>query len=265
MKTNDFDIIIIGGGHAGVEAALVAARLGKSVALMTMEADKLAVMSCNPAVGGVGKSHIVKEIDALGGIMARAADHAGIQFRRLNLSRGPAVWSTRVQCDRRDYNRFVCETVAAEPRIRVIEALAGAFIVENSAVVGVRDETGIEYACGACIVATGTFLGGLIHIGQKSYQSGRLNERAAYRLCESLLSLGFEVGRLKTGTPPRLNGETIDFSTCQVQPGDTPAPLFSAFANSISRPQVPCHLTYTTAETKRIISENLSTSAMFSG
>ncbi|MCH7879781.1 MAG: FAD-dependent oxidoreductase, partial [candidate division Zixibacteria bacterium] len=150
MTHNDFDIIIIGGGHAGVEAALVAARMGKTVGLMTMESGKLALMSCNPAIGGVGKSHMVKEIDALGGIMARAADYAGVQFRRLNLSRGPAVWSTRVQCDRRDYNRFVCETVAAEEKITIIETLAGAFMVEDNQIVGVRDESGKEYSCGAC-------------------------------------------------------------------------------------------------------------------
>ncbi len=265
MTNNDFDIIIIGGGHAGVEAALAAVRLGKTVGLMTMDKTKLALMSCNPAIGGVGKSHIVKEIDALGGIMARAADYAGIQFRRLNLSRGPAVWSTRVQCDRRDYNRFVCETVSAEDKITVIETLAGAFLVENNQIIGVRDESGKKYSCVACVVATGTFLGGLIHIGEKNYASGRFNEPAAYKLSDSLLSLGFELGRLKTGTPPRIDGSTIDFDSSQIQPGDDPIPFFSTFTKSITRQQIPCHLTYTSAETKRIISQNLEKSAMFSG
>ncbi len=261
----DFDIIVIGGGHAGVEAALAASRMNCQVGLMTMDKDKLALMSCNPAIGGVGKSHIVKEIDALGGIMAQAADYSGIQFRRLNLSRGPAVWSTRVQCDRRDYNQFVCDMVAATPEITVIEALAGAFLVENNRIVGIADESGKQYSCHSVIVCTGTFLGGLIHIGKKQTRAGRFDEKAAYRLSESLVSLGFELGRLKTGTPPRLDGSTIDFGQCEIQPGDIPIPFFSPETKATDRQQVPCYLTYTTAATKQLVTENLRTSAMFSG
>ncbi len=261
----DFDIIVIGGGHAGVEAALAASRMDCSVGLMTMDASKLALMSCNPAIGGVGKSHIVKEIDALGGIMGKAADYSGIQFRRLNLSRGPAVWSTRVQCDRRDYNQFVCDIVNGTPQITVIEALAGKFLVENNKINGIADESGKEYSCHSVIVCSGTFLGGLIHIGKEQTPAGRLNEKAAYRLSESLDSLGFELGRLKTGTPPRLAGTTIDFSKCQPQPGDTPIPFFSPETQATERQQVSCFLTYTTEETKRLVIENLTTSAMFSG
>ncbi len=261
----DFDILVIGGGHAGVEAALAGSRLGQRVGLMTMDAGKLALMSCNPAIGGVGKSHIVKEIDALGGIMAKAADYAGIQFRRLNLSRGPAVWSTRVQCDRRDYNRFICEVIEQDERIEVIEALAGAFLVESGRIIGVADKDGRQYRCHSAIVCTGTFLGGLIHIGKQQTPAGRLNEKAAYRLSESLDSLGFELGRLKTGTPPRLDGATIDFSQCQIQPGDVPIPFFSFDTQATERKQIPCYLTYTTAATKELVTANLTESAMFSG
>ncbi len=265
MRQVDFDIIIIGGGHAGVEAASAASRLGKSVGLMSMDKSRLALMSCNPAIGGIGKSHIVKEIDALGGIMARAADAAGIQFRRLNLSRGPAVWSTRVQCDRRYYNQFVCDEIAADPKICVIEATAGDIIVENGCAVGVRTEQGQDYSCQATIIATGTFLGGLIHIGEKKTPAGRLNENASYSLSESIRGFGFEIGRLKTGTPPRLDGTTIDFSRCEIQPGDNPAPLFSCHSQAVSREQVPCWLTHTTVRTKEIITANLHRSPMFSG
>lgn len=261
----DYQVVVIGGGHAGVEAALAVSRLGGTVALMTADSSKLALMSCNPAIGGVGKSHIVKEIDALGGIMALAADQAGIQFRRLNLSRGPAVWSTRIQCDRREYNRFVCQTVNRDSRIEVIEALVGKIVTENGSVCGIVTEDGREISCQAAIICSGTFLGGLIHIGQERRPAGRINEGAAYLLSDSLRSLGFETGRLKTGTPPRLEGASIDFSVCEAQPGDNPIPFFSHRSNRENVEQEPCFITYTTEATRVVINENLDKSPMFTG
>ena len=265
MTSKDFDIIIIGGGHAGIEAALVAARMDKSVAIITMDSRKLALMSCNPAIGGIAKSHVVKEIDALGGIMGIAADASGIQFRKLNLSRGPAVWSTRVQCDRRGYNDFICDYVAAVKNIEVIEALAGQILTESGKITGIRTESGELLLCKAIIVATGTFLGGLIHIGDKKIKAGRIGENAAYKLSDSFRELGFEISRLKTGTPPRLNGDTIDWSKCEAQPGHEPIPFFSFRSNRAPFKQSPCYLTYTTELTKTKILENIHRSPMFSG
>jgi len=265
MTSKDFDIIIIGGGHAGIEAALVAARMDKSVAIITMDSRKLALMSCNPAIGGIAKSHVVKEIDALGGIMGIAADASGIQFRKLNLSRGPAVWSTRVQCDRRGYNDFICDYVAAVINIEVIESLAGQILTESGKITGIRTESGELLLCKAIIVATGTFLGGLIHIGDKKIKAGRIGENAAYKLSDSFRELGFEISRLKTGTPPRLNGDTIDWSKCEAQPGHEPIPFFSFRSNRAPFKQSPCYLTYTTELTKTKILENIHRSPMFSG
>lgn len=263
--SKDFDIVIIGGGHAGVEAALAAVRMGKSVAIITMDARKLALMSCNPAIGGIAKSHVVKEIDALGGVMGIAADASGIQFRKLNLSRGPAVWSTRVQCDRRGYNDFICDYVAKAKKVEVVEALAGQILVENGRVCGIRTEQGEFILCETIIVSTGTFLGGLIHIGEKKIKAGRIGENAAYKLSDSFRELGFEVSRLKTGTPPRLNGDTINWSKCEIQPGHEPVPFFSSRSNRAPFQQSPCFLTYTTDSTKKHILENLHRSPMFSG
>ncbi|MFZ5980941.1 MAG: FAD-dependent oxidoreductase, partial [Candidatus Zixiibacteriota bacterium] len=265
MKHFDFDIIVVGGGHAGVEAALAASRMRKKVALVTMDRTRLALMSCNPAIGGLGKSHIVKEVDALGGLMGKAIDATGIQFRRLNLSRGPAVWSTRAQADRIAYNDFVCRFVGQDKNISIIEATAGAFLVEDARAVGIETEDGKKIFSRAVIVCSGTFLGGLIHIGEKQIPAGRRGEKAAYRLSESFRSLGFEVGRLKTGTPPRLDGKTIDFSRCEIQPGDEPIPFFSYTTTPYRLEQTPCHLTYTTDKTKAVILENLHRSPMFSG
>ncbi|MEK7775608.1 MAG: tRNA uridine-5-carboxymethylaminomethyl(34) synthesis enzyme MnmG [Candidatus Zixiibacteriota bacterium] len=261
----DFDVIIVGGGHAGVEAALAVARMGGTAAIVTMDSTRLALMSCNPAIGGLGKSHLVKEIDALGGIMAEATDATGIQFRRLNLSRGPAVWATRVQCDRRFYNDYIVQIVENTKGVTVIEGIAGAILIESGRAVGIRTDDGTAITSHAVVIATGTFLGGLIHIGEKKIKSGRIGESAAYSMSESLLSFGFEVGRLKTGTPPRLKGSTIDFSVCEVQPGDNPIPFFSSNSNREPFAQAPCHLTYTTEKTKEIISANFERSPMFSG
>ncbi len=265
FSNKDFDIVIIGGGHAGVEAALAAARMGKTAGIITMDARKLALMSCNPAIGGIAKSHVVKEIDALGGVMGTAADQSGIQFRKLNLSRGPAVWSTRVQCDRQAYNDFICDHVSNFKNIEVIEALAGQIMAEKGRVSGVRTETGDLILCRAIVVATGTFLGGLIHIGEKKIKAGRLGESAAYKLSESFRELGFEMSRLKTGTPPRLNGATIDWDKCEKQPGHVPIPYFSPRSRRAPFEQSPCYLTYTTPATKKHILENIHRSPMFSG
>jgi tRNA uridine 5-carboxymethylaminomethyl modification enzyme len=265
MPEREFDIVVIGGGHAGVEAALAASRMGATAAVISMDKTRLALMSCNPAIGGIGKSQLVKEVDALGGLMGVATDATGIQFRRLNLSRGPAVWSTRVQSDRIAYNRYVVDFVIAAERVEVIEGIAGAIVTQNGRVVGVTLETGETIGCGAAVVATGTFLGGLIHIGEKKIKAGRLGEPAAYSLSDSFRSLGFEVARLKTGTPPRLDGDTIDWSKCERQPGEDPLPLFSFRSSRAPFDQTPCHLTRTTLATKTIISENFRLSPIFSG
>ncbi len=265
VKHFDFDIIVIGGGHAGVEASLAASRMGKKVGLITMDRSKLALMSCNPSIGGIGKSHIVKEIDALGGLMGQAVDATGIQFRKLNLSRGPAVWSTRVQADRLLYAKYVSSIVNNDINISIIEGIAGSILLKNNKLVGVENEDGEKSFAPAVIICTGTFLDGVIHIGDKRFSAGRQGEPAASRLSESLRSLGFEVGRLKTGTPPRLDGKTIDYDRCIIQPGLEPVPFFSYKTSPRKIEQVPCHLTYTTPETKEIILANLNKSAMFSG
>lgn len=261
----DYDVIVIGGGHAGVEAALAVARMGGRAAIVTMDAAKLALMSCNPAVGGIGKSQLVKEIDALGGLMGQAIDATGIQFRRLNLSRGPAVWSTRVQADRIAYNRYVVDYVAQQPNVEVVEGLAGEILVDNGQASGVILESGERIGAGAVVVATGTFLGGLIHIGERKIEAGRMGDRAAYKLSTNLTGLGFEVGRLKTGTPPRLDGDTIDWSKCEIQRGEEPLPLFSYRSERQEFEQTPCHLTRTTEATRQLISANFEKSPIFSG
>ncbi len=261
----DFDLIVIGGGHAGVEAGLAAVRMGKTAAIVTMDPQRLALMSCNPAIGGIGKSQLVKEVDALGGIMGEAIDATGIQFRRLNLSRGPAVWSTRAQADRRFYNEFIVDYCLHQSNLKVIEGLAGAILHEQGAAVGIRLENGTPYTCKAIVVATGTFLGGLIHIGEKQTAAGRFGEPAAYKLSESFRELGFELGRLKTGTPPRIDGDTIDWSKCEIQPGEDPIPFFSYRSPYRQFEQTPCYLTATTAKTKEIISASFKRSPIFSG
>lgn len=261
----DFDIVVVGGGHAGVEAALAAVRMGKRVGLVTMDRTKLALMSCNPAIGGIGKSHIVKEIDALGGLMGEAIDATGIQFRRLNLSRGPAVWSTRAQADRGAYTQYVSELVGATGGLEIIEGTAGAILMQDGRAVGIGTEKGEQISAGAVVICSGTFLGGLIHIGTEQVPSGRRGEPAAVELSQSLRQLGFEVSRLKTGTPPRLDGSTIDYARCQLQPGETPPPMFSHRSVQRRFEQTPCHLTYTTIETRQLITEHSHLSPIFSG
>ncbi len=261
----DFDLIVIGGGHAGVEAALAAVRMGRSAAIVTMDPERLALMSCNPAIGGIGKSQLVKEVDALGGIMGEAIDATGIQFRRLNLSRGAAVWSTRAQADRRYYNQYIVDYCKHQNKLTTITGLAGSIMHEQDHVIGIRLEDGTPLRSQAVVVATGTFLGGLIHIGEKQIQAGRFGEPAAYKLSDSFRELGFELGRLKTGTPPRLDGGTIDWSQCELQPGEDPIPFFSYRSTYRQFEQTPCYLTSTTARTKEIIGANYQRSPIFSG
>jgi len=267
MTVRDFDILIVGGGHAGTEAACVASRMGMKVGLITMDKTKMALMSCNPAVGGVGKGHLVREVDILGGIIGRAADYAGIQFRRLNLSKGPAVRSTRVQCDRKKYCEYVTSIVSSLPGVAVIEGEAAELITEREVVTGVRLKEGSTLSGSAVIIASGTFLGGLIHIGLKKIPAGRRGEPPANCLTESLRNIGFEIGRLKTGTPPRVDGKTIDRDRMEMQPGHEPPPCFSHFYTEI--PAVDnsglCYLTYTTPETANLIRENLHQAPLFTG
>ncbi len=267
MPQFEYDILIVGGGHAGTEAARVASRMKMTAGLVTMDKNKLALMSCNPAVGGVGKGHLVREVDALGGLIGQAADFAGIQFRRLNLSKGPAVRSTRIQCDRRRYTQYVSDVIKTFPGIEVIEDEAVGLLVENRKAVGLSLRRAGKITSRTVILATGTFLGGLIHIGKKQITSGRRGEPAAIGLTESLSQAGFSTGRLKTGTPPRIDGRTIDYEKTEVQPGDEPAPYFSHF--HATKPALNnsacCYLTYTTEETAQIIRANLDQAPLFSG
>jgi tRNA uridine 5-carboxymethylaminomethyl modification enzyme len=267
MNDREFDILIVGGGHAGTEAARVIDRLGLSVGLVTMDKTKLALMSCNPAVGGLGKGHLVREIDALGGIMGLAADAAGIQFRRLNLSKGPAVRSTRVQCDRRAYNDFVTAFVSNLPHVQIIEDEAVGLLIEKDRIRGLELRQGGKILCRAAILATGTFLGGLIHIGEKQIESGRRGERAAIGLTISLNKAGFLTGRLKTGTPPRIDGTTIDYGKTEIQHGHQPPPCFSHFHYRSPRlnNSAVCYLTYTTEQTALLIRDNIDRAPLFSG
>jgi tRNA uridine 5-carboxymethylaminomethyl modification enzyme len=267
MRETDFDILIVGGGHAGTESAMAASRMKMKVGLVTMSRQNLALMSCNPAVGGVGKGHLVREVDALGGIIGHATDFAGIQFRRLNLSKGPAVRSTRVQCDRRKYCEYVSNFVAALPGVEIIEDEAAGLIVEDKVIKGLKLKSGGQLLSRAVVLATGTFLGGLIHIGPKKIQAGRRDEPAAIGMTESLNKAGFETGRLKTGTPPRIDGKSIDYDKTEAQPGDEPAPLFSHFHSDIKGfvNSALCYLTYTTQETAEIIRGNIDKAPLFSG
>ncbi|HEY3346638.1 MAG TPA: tRNA uridine-5-carboxymethylaminomethyl(34) synthesis enzyme MnmG [Nitrospirota bacterium] len=260
-----YDVIVVGGGHAGCEAALAAARMGCRVMLISMNLDTLAQMSCNPAIGGLAKGHIVREIDALGGEMARNIDRTGIQFRRLNTRKGPAVQATRAQADKQWYRRAMKETLERQERLDLRQGMAVRLVVEGGAVQGVVDHLGIRYRAKAVVLTTGTFLNGLIHIGETSYPAGRAGEFPAVGLSESLADLGFPIGRLKTGTPPRIDAKSIDFSKLQRQDGDDPPPPFSFSTGRITNAQLPCWITYTNAETHRIIMGSLDRSPLYSG
>jgi tRNA uridine 5-carboxymethylaminomethyl modification enzyme len=260
-----FDVIVVGGGHAGCEAALAAARMGARTALLTMEEDKIAQMSCNPAIGGIGKGHLVKEIDALGGEMGRNTDKTGIQFRMLNTRNGPAVRSLRAQCDKKQYRLAMQATLRAQPGLTIYRGTVDRIETVGGRVSGVITGVGARLAATAVILTTGTFLKGLIHVGLNHFPAGRAGEDAAEHLSDCMRDFGFAVGRLKTGTPPRLDRDTIAFSVLTPQPGDDPPPPFSFRTERIPMPQVCCHLTYTNAETHRIIQDNLDRSPMFTG
>jgi tRNA uridine 5-carboxymethylaminomethyl modification enzyme len=260
-----YDIVVVGGGHAGCEAALAAARMGARTLLLTMDEDKIAQMSCNPAVGGIAKGHLVNEIDALGGEMGRNTDRAGIQFRMLNTSKGPAVRALRVQCDKKLYRCAMQETLRAQPGLEIRRGTVDRIVTRGGAVAGIVTDSGEEIGAGSVILTSGTFLKGLIHIGLSHFPAGRAGEAPAEHLSDCMRDLGFELGRLKTGTPPRLDRDTINFDAMIPQPGDDPPRPFSCRTERITTPQMLCHLTYTNSETHAIIRENLDRSPMYSG
>jgi tRNA uridine 5-carboxymethylaminomethyl modification enzyme len=261
-----FDVIVIGGGHAGTEAALAAARMGSQTLLLTHNIETLGQMSCNPAIGGIGKSHLVKEIDALGGAMARATDKAGIQFRVLNSRKGPAVRATRAQADRILYKAAIRHTLENQPNLTLFQQAADDLIVENDQVVGVVTQTGIRFNAKTVVLTTGTFLGGVIHIGMQHHAGGRAGDAPANALAKRLRELPFNVGRLKTGTPPRIDARTVDFSVMQQQWGDDPTPVMSFIGSRDEHPeQICCYVTRTTEETHDIIRSGFDRSPMFAG
>ena len=261
-----FDVIVIGGGHAGTEAALAAARMGVKTLLLTHNVETLGQMSCNPAIGGIGKSHLVKEIDALGGAMAIATDKGGIQFRILNSRKGPAVRATRAQADRVLYKAAVRQILENQANLWIFQQAADDLIVENAAVKGVVTQMGLRFHADSVVLTTGTFLGGLIHIGLQNYSGGRAGDLPSIALAHRLRELPLRVGRLKTGTPPRIDGRSVDFSVMTEQPGDTPTPLMSFLGKREHQPkQISCWITHTNARTHEIIAANLDRSPMYSG
>ncbi len=259
------DVIVVGGGHAGCEAALAAARMGARTLLLTMDPDRIAQMSCNPAIGGIAKGHLVKEIDALGGEMGRNTDQAGIQFRMINTSKGPAVRALRAQCDKKIYRDVMQQTLRAQPALEIICGTVDRILTLAGTVTGVVTDTGRHIQAKAIVLTSGTFLKGLIHIGLNHFPAGRAGEASAEHLSDCMRDFGFEVGRLKTGTPPRLDRDSIDFSVMIPQPGDDPPLPFSYRTLRIPLPQVPCHLTYTNSQTHEIIARNIDRSPLFSG
>ncbi len=261
-----YDVIVVGGGHAGTEAAMAAARMGAHTLLLTQSVETLGQMSCNPAIGGIGKGHLVKEIDALGGVMARAADRTGIHFRILNASKGPAVRATRAQIDRSLYRSAIRSLLESQPNLSIFQQSVDDLIVEGDAVRGVVTQMGLRFRAQTVVLTVGTFLGGKIHIGESNYQGGRAGDPPANALSRRLRDLPFRVGRLKTGTPPRIDGATINYSNLQAQPGDEPLPVFSFLGSASEHPrQVSCHITHTNEQTHDLIRNALDRSPMYSG
>lgn len=260
-----YDVVVIGAGHAGCEAARACARMGLKTAMVTMNLDLIAQMSCNPAIGGIAKGHLVREVDALGGVMGEVADAVGIQFRLLNTSRGPAVWSPRAQMDKKQYRFKMREVLEAEPNLRIKQAEVAALKLEGRRVVGVDLRDGRAILAGAVVVTTGTFLNGLAHVGESRYSCGRNGEAPSQLLGDQLRTLGLAWTRLKTGTPPRLDGRTIDWSRFEPQPGDSQPTPFSFMTSGIERSQIHCHIAYTTSETLRVLREAIPRSPLYSG
>ena len=260
-----YDVVIVGGGHAGCEAGRAAARMGMRTAMITMNADLIAQMSCNPAIGGIAKGHLVREIDALGGVMGEVADAVGIQFRLLNTSRGPAVWSPRAQCDKKQYRIRMKEVLEREPNLHIKQAEVAALIIEEGRVRGVHLVDGRKIRCNAVIITTGTFLNGLAHIGEQRFSCGRNGEPPSQFLAEQVRNLGMSWTRLKTGTPPRLDARTIDWSRFEPQFGDVDPVPFSFLTARIDRPQIQCYLARTTSETARVVRESIARSPLYSG
>lgn len=263
---NTFDVIVVGGGHAGTEAALAAARMGAKTLLLTHNIETLGQMSCNPAIGGIGKGHLVKEIDALGGVMARAIDRAGIQFRILNASKGPAVRATRAQADRVLYKQEIRRFLETQENLLIFQQAVDDILIENDRVTGVQTQMGLQFKAKTVVLTAGTFLAGKIHIGLNNYEGGRAGDPPAKNLAARLRDLSLRVGRLKTGTPPRIDSRTIDFSVMQTQHGDTPTPVFSFFGKREDHPQqIPCYITHTNEMTHDIIRSGLGQSPMYAG
>lgn len=265
MKHSDFDVVVVGAGHAGCEAAHAAARMGATTALVTLNRDGIGVMSCNPAIGGLGKGHLVREIDALDGVMGRVADRAGIQFRLLNRRKGPAVQGPRAQADRQIYRQAVLEETEAQENLSIVEGEAVDFLMQGTRVTGVELADGSTITAGAVVLTSGTFLRGVIHIGDVSRPGGRMGDKPSIRLAERIDGFGLPLGRLKTGTPPRLDGRTIDWDSLDSQPGDDDPTLFSFLSKSVQAPQISCGITHTNPQTHEIIEKNLSRSAMYGG
>ena len=260
-----YGVIVIGGGHAGCEAALASARMGVPTALITLDLEKIALMPCNPAIGGIGKGHIVREIDALGGEMARCIDKTGIQFRILNSSKGPAVQGYRAQADKHLYKKEMRRVLESQEHLSLICDEVDELLFDNDSVKGLKTRSGLELNSRSIVITTGTFLNGRIHLGMNSSPAGRVGEKPSIKLSQSFLDQGFELGRLKTGTPPRLLSDSIDFSQCEIQEGDYDPKPFSFTTTKISQPQVPCYITYTNAQTAAVINRNMHLSPLYSG